>query len=82
MLKIDKSKLDPDDLLSVEDFMNERLSLGDWKHERQSTGMMAASVTSSNIQIQASDELRKLNKSEMLIDVWNRVKTIGAKSYV
>jgi len=34
LLKVDKSRLDVDELLSVDNFMIERLSLGDWKHER------------------------------------------------
>jgi hypothetical protein len=55
ILKVDRSKIDPDELISVEKFIQERKALQDWKHEKQSTGMVAASVTSSAMNVLQKD---------------------------
>ena len=82
IIKVDKSTINPDELISVEDFINERKSLEDWKHEKHTTGKLAASVTSSMMSIQSKDELRNLTEAEMMTEIFNIVKSHGIKSYI
>lgn len=82
VLKVDRSKIDPDELITVKEFINERKSLGDWKHAKQSTGMVAASVTSSAMNVQQVDKLRDLNEAEMMTEIWNTVKSHQIKTYI
>lgn len=82
ILKVDKSKIDPDELLTVEQFINERKALKDWKHSKQSTGMVAASVTSSAMNVLQKDEARLLNDAEMMKEIWNTVKSHHMKTYI
>lgn len=81
-VKIDKSKLDPEELLTVSEFLDERKVLKDWRHEMQTTGKMAASVTSSYIDVKFNEEKRVLTDAEMLFYIWNRVKSHHIKTYV
>lgn len=80
--KIDKEKLNPDDVLTVKEFIEERKILKDWRHEMQSTGKVAASVTSSYISVKLNEEKRILTDAEMLQKIWIRVKSHHIKTYL
>ena len=77
-----KEDLDLDELLTVQDFLEERKHFKDWRHSRQSTGKVAASVTSSLISVQTRDEMRCLTDAEMLHEIWYLVKSNHIKSYI
>ena len=74
--------VDLDEVLSVKDFLKERARMKDWRHGKQTTGMMAASVTSSLMTHKTEDELRSLNTTEMLHQIWYMVKSQHMKTYI
>lgn len=77
-----KKKIDPDELLSVPDFIKERKELKDWKHERHGTGRVSTSVTSTVMDLQTRDERRELTEMEMYTKIWNKVKIFHEQSYI
>jgi len=74
--------INPDDILTVQKFLDERDELADWKHNNMSTGQMALSVTSTYIDLKTTDGQRKLTRLEMLSLIWSEVKTFHLKSYI
>lgn len=71
-----------DEMLSVDDFLAERMDLKDWKHSKVRTGLMATSVTSTAMDLQTKDDFRDLTKTEMLFEIWNEVKKYHLKTYL
>ena len=77
-----KKLIGMDELISVQDFLSERHEKKDWKHERHHTGKMSSSVTSSYMDLHTKDELRDLTDMEMMINIWNEVKSFHRKAYL
>lgn|SRR3990167_1557785 len=67
--------------ISVEDFIAERRDLKDWRHEKEGTGRLASSVTSSYMKLSTSEEKRPLTELEMLQYIWLEVKKAHMKGY-
>lgn len=80
--KIKSKQIDPDDLLSIEDFLAERHEKRDWRHERHHTGKMANSVTSTYVNLETEDEKRELSDMEMMRIIWHEIKTYHIKTYI
>ena len=81
-VKMKKKEIDLEEVLSVQDFLEERKERGDWLHERHLTGGMAHSVTSTYVTLKTSDEKRQLSDLEMLRIVWMEIKSYHHKSYI
>lgn len=80
--KIKAKAIDPDELLSVEDFLAERRERRDWRHERHHTGKMAISVTSTYVNLETEDEKRELTDMEMMRIIWHEIKTYHHRCYL
>jgi peptidyl-prolyl cis-trans isomerase-like 2 len=70
-----------DQEISVEDFIAERRELKDWRHEKEGTGRLASSVTSSYMKLSTSEEKRPMTELEMLQHIWMEVKKNHGKGY-
>ena len=80
--KVKAKAIDPEEVLSVDDFLAERHERKDWRHERHHTGKMATSVTSTYMKVETVDEKRTLSDMEMMQIIWHEIKTYHYRSYL
>lgn len=77
-----KKKVDLEELISVEEFLEERKEKKDWRHERHHTGKMANSVTSTYVDLETADEKRVMSDMEIMREIWIEIKSIHLKGYI
>lgn len=75
-------KIDLEETLTVEEFLEERRERKDWRHELHRTGSMANSVTCTDVDLKTSDEKRPLTDIEMMREVWNEIKSHHHKGFI
>ena len=79
--KTKKIEFDPNEMISVKDFIKERVEQSDWKHKNNTTGTMAAGVTSTYMDNVTTEKLRVLNEAEMYDKVFYEIKSKAMKTY-
>lgn len=80
--KLKPKQIDPDELISLEDFIAERHERKDWRHERHHTGKMAISVTSTYVTLETEDEKRELSDMEIMRIIWHDIKSYHIRTYI
>ena len=82
LIKKKKKPVDLEELLPVTEFLEERKERNDWRHERHQTGKMATSVTSTYVNLETGDEKRGLSDIEILMIIWNEIKSLHLKTHI
>ena len=84
--KFDRNKMTEEQLdkeiLTVKEFIEERLRRNDWVHEHLSEGQMACAVTSTGVDTQLKDRKKSLSAMEMFKYIFSEVKKLQLQTKV